>query len=221
MSQTHYAFNAPNADVVLVSTPDLSEFRVHRCILSTASPFFSDLFSLPQPPSDCPERPPVISVAESSKTLETLLRYVYPIPNPSISTLDELNLVLGAALKYDFAVVVETLRRLLTAREFLETSPTRVFAIASRHDLEEEAKLASRYTLNINILDCPLSDDLKYITAYSYHRLLNLHRRRSQAAQALLKLPENVKCMQCNGSSYGIFLAPKWWDKFMEMAKVS
>lgn len=220
MSLGTYEFNAPDADLILVSSlPDSSSFHVHRCILATASPFFRDMFTLPQPASAGRDALPVVPVPENRTTLDALLRFVYPVPDPSVRTLDDLGPILGAAVKYDFVAVVSTLRKMLLSPRFIHTFPTRVFAIACRYDLEDEARLASRHTLSINVLDCPLSDDLKHITAYSYHRLLDLHRRRAQAAQELLKLPEDVKCMQCNGSSYGVFMAPKWWVEFEKRAR--
>jgi len=161
----------------------------------------------------------IIPVSETAPTLDRLLRFIYPVPDPSITTLDELSPVLGAAVKYEFSAVLGTLRKLLISREFVTKQPTRVFAIASRYELEAEAKLASQYTLSINILDCPLSDDLKHITAYSYHQLLDLHRKRAEAALELLQYPEQVKCMQCNGSSFNIFMPPKWWTEFEKLAR--
>jgi len=41
-----YDFNAPDADTVLRSS-DGEEFRVHRIILSLASPVFQGMFTLP------------------------------------------------------------------------------------------------------------------------------------------------------------------------------
>jgi len=220
MSSNMYAFNAPDADLILLSSDD-AEFRVHRCILVAASPFFTGMFSLPQPPMKTDETSiPVIPVSELRQTLGSLLGFVYPVQDPPIPTLDELNLILGAAFKYDFPSVIWTLRKTLVTPHFLQSSPTRVFAIASRYELELEAQLASRYTLNINVLDCPLSNDLKHITAHSYHRLLDLHRRRADAAQELLKVPEEVKCMQCNGhGQVSTFSPPKWWKAWEGMAR--
>ncbi|GLB34231.1 hypothetical protein LshimejAT787_0111150 [Lyophyllum shimeji] len=215
-----FQFDALDADVILQSCEpdDPSEFRVHRCILAAASPFFHDMFTLPQTPT-AKQQIPVISVAESRDTLRTLLEFVYPIEDPTISSLDELVPVLGAAVKYDFAGAVGTLRKLLVSPQFVEAEPTRVYAIACRFDLEDEARIASKYTLNVHVLDAPLSDDLKFITAYSYHRLLDLHQRRVQAALAMLKIPGDIKCMQCNGSSFSVYATPKWWYEFERRAR--
>lgn len=231
MAISKYAFTAPDADVILVTngapnaddasaagTSCTTEFHVHSCILSAASPFFHDLFTLPQP-SETSEKKPRIPVSESASVLDTLLRYVYPVSNPVISSLHDLQAVLEAAAKYDLECAISVLRKILVSPLFLEMSPLRVYAIACRHDLEEEAKIAARYTLNTNLLDAPLSEDLRHINAYSYHQLLTLHRRRSQAAQALIKMTDQVRCMQCNGSPFNLDGAPKWWFVFEKTAK--
>ncbi|GBE80158.1 predicted protein [Sparassis crispa] len=171
------------------------------------------MFTLPQPLSADTDAP-ILEVSESPTILQALLSFVYPVPDPPIHSLDELTPILTAAFKYEMTGVIEQLRKVLVVQHFLKENPTRVYAIASRFDLEGEARTASRYTLAVNILDCPLHDDLKYITAYAYHRLLDLHRRRAEAAQALLRLPEEVKCMRCNGTQYLAFSPPKWWLDF-------
>ncbi|KAH7916239.1 hypothetical protein BJ138DRAFT_594278 [Hygrophoropsis aurantiaca] len=220
-----YQFRAHDADIVLLSD-DSEKFYVHRCILATASPFFEHMFTLPQPlsldaemDSSHMDNSPVIPVSESRSTLDALLRFVYPVPDPVIASLDELGLVLTAAVKYDFIGVISALRRVLLTPDFLRENPTRVFAIACRYELDYETKIASQHTLSVNVLDCPLSDDLKFITAHSYHRLLDLHRRRATAAQQVLKITDDVKCMQCNSGAHGMFVPPRWWKEFERMAK--
>ncbi|ETW75378.1 hypothetical protein HETIRDRAFT_456000 [Heterobasidion irregulare TC 32-1] len=46
-----FPFDEPHADVILRSS-DNTDFRVYENILSLASPFFRELFSLPQPPDE-------------------------------------------------------------------------------------------------------------------------------------------------------------------------
>lgn len=207
-----------DADVFLESA-DGVKFCVHRCILAAASPFFEHMFALPQPPADSKELRPVIPVSEHSSTISALLQFIYPEPDPVVTSLDELVALLTTSVKYDFLGPITALRKELLSPRFLAESPTRVYAIASRFDFEYEAQIASRHTLSCNILDCPLSDDLKYISAHAYHRLLVLHRTRAEAARALLKLPQDVKCIQCSGPFYGAFVLPKWWKEFEKLAK--
>ncbi|KAH9030124.1 hypothetical protein EDB85DRAFT_1454599 [Lactarius pseudohatsudake] len=212
-------FSSPDADIIL-RTDDArpTDFRVHRCILRAGSPFFQTMFSLPQPECDTAERLPVLDVAEPAAVLDPLLRFLYPVPDPELPTLDMLVPIMFAASKYDMAAVIDRLRVLLVAPAFLETAPVRVFAIASRFELEEEAKLASKHTLRVHVLDAPLCEDLRHISAYAYHRLLELHRQRGDAARQLLCAPDGLRCMQCNGSQYNAVAPPKWWGEFVAQA---
>jgi len=216
-SSSDYQFDSEDADIVLTTTAGVSvnEFGVHTCILAAASPFFRDMFTLPQGEKIIT----VIPVSESSAVMDNLLRFVYPIPDPVITSFEDLALVLEAAIKYDFITVVNALRKHLISPHFLQISPIRVYALACRYELDEEAKIASRYTLGINLFGEPPMEDLKYITGYSYHRLLNFHRQRSKAAQSLLQIPTTIKCMQCNGSVYTLHGSPKWWFEFEKAAK--
>ncbi|KAF7795260.1 hypothetical protein EIP86_006412 [Pleurotus ostreatoroseus] len=212
-------FSYPDADLVLCSSsPDRIQFHVHKCVLAASSTFFDDMFSLPQGPTECAS-PPVVDVAESTHTLENLLRLIYPVPRPKLDSLDELVAMLEVATKYEVASAIEHLRRLLVQPEFLSSNPLRVYAIACRFELEEESKIASQHTLCIKVTECPLSEDLKYISAYQYHRLLDLQRRRAKMAQDLIVYRDEVKCMMCNGTHYGAFYPPKWWKDWEARAK--
>jgi len=206
--------------VLLLSSDDVKH-SVHRCILAAASPFFEDMFSLPQPTAHPQQEDghPVIPMTESDSVLRDLLRFVYPVSHPTISSLDELVAILGAAIKYDFLGAISCLRKQLISPTFLKDDPMRVFAIASRYDFEDEARVASGHTLSIAILDSPLSDDLRFMSAHSYHRLLQLHKKRSEDAQALLKPHGDVACLQCASPYYGSFVPPKWWKKFERAAR--
>ena len=220
MSPLDHQFDSADADIdIVLQAIDHNEFFVHSCILAAGSPFFRDMFTLPQ--GEIEKRAIIeIPVSEPSNVLDTLLRLVYPTPDPTISSFEELALVLEAAIKYDFVTAITFLRRhLISSPHFLQTSPIRVYALASRYGLDEEMRIASRYTLSIDMLDSPPLEDLNYITGYSYHRLLNFHRQRSKAAQNLIQIPSTIKCMQCNGSVYTLDGSPKWWFEFEKAAK--
>ncbi|KAF9480170.1 hypothetical protein BDN70DRAFT_877915 [Pholiota conissans] len=212
-------FDSADADVILLTTEaDCStEFHVHKCILAAASSFFSDMFSLPQ---ETAEELPIIPVTETSSRLDTILRCIYPVPDPVVETLDELAGALGIAIKYDFTTALSALRKQLVSRKHLLKSPIRVYAIACHYELEEEAQTASRHTLNVNLLDAVPCKELKNISGYDYHRLLTLHRRRSAAALELIKAPVDLKCMHCNTSAFTCHDAPKWWYEFERGARV-
>ncbi|GJE95562.1 hypothetical protein PsYK624_117480 [Phanerochaete sordida] len=102
------------------------------------------MFSMPQPTGSAPsEKPPVVEIAESSRTLEYLLLYCYPVRDPYISTCDfnALDRVFGAAKKYDFAEAIELVRNRLD--NVSKSYPLPVFAIACQHDDEILAKAAA------------------------------------------------------------------------------
>lgn len=212
--------HSPASDVILESN-DGVKFYAHKCILAAASPFFEHMFALPQPLTKLSsnEDHPVIPVSELSSNIGALLQFIYPEPDPELESLDDLDDLLASSSKYDFMGVIAALRKELVSPRFLEENPLRVYAIATRFDLEYEAKIASRHTLSCNVLDCPLSEDLKFISAHAYHRLLVLHRTRAEAAQRLLKIKDDVKCMQCTSMYYGNFVPPKWWKVFERCAR--
>ncbi|TFK46930.1 hypothetical protein OE88DRAFT_1666726 [Heliocybe sulcata] len=215
-----HCFTAADADVVLRSTqPDATDFRLHKCILALASPFFENMFSLPQPSGA--DDLPVIDVSEQAAVLNAVLQFVYPVLDPAIETLDELLSVLTVAMKYEFTAAVHNLRQLLVSPRFVTVEPMKVFAIACRFDLDDEAKTASRYTLSTDVLTAPLTDDLKYLSAYSYRRLLDLHRTRAAAAQKVLQSTkpasvDTLKCMQCSAVAFGTYMPPRWWMDFQK-----
>jgi hypothetical protein len=216
-------FDSDDADIILLSKNPPTELHVHKVILAAGSPFFHDMFTLPQPPSsNTGDSKPVIPVTESRDVITTLLQFVYPLPDPQLPSLNDLAPILDAAIKYDFPSVISTLRRFLSSSENLQKSPIQVYAISSRFDLEEEAQIASSHTLSTNLLDGPLYEDLKYISAWQYHRLLDLHRTRSKSAQQIIdttNCPPEIKCMQCNSSLYTAHGQPKWYYEWEKQAK--
>ena len=166
MSQ-QYSFDSPDADLILHAScptqadlpdPLPSDFRVHRLILAIASPVFRDMLSLPQPPtSSATTSLPIVDLSESPSTLDLFLRFIYPVAEPPIPDLSTLVTVFEPAVKYEAEGVISRLKKILVSGGFLKADPFRVYCIAVRWGFEAEAKIASRHTLPINILDAPFA----------------------------------------------------------------
>src|SRR5258708_12587226 len=78
MEETSSSFSFPDGDVVLRSA-DGVDFRVHTTFLSIASPFFRDMFSLPQTSNDVQ----TIEMTEKADVLVAILELIYPLEDPS------------------------------------------------------------------------------------------------------------------------------------------
>ena len=180
-----YSFDAEDADLILRAA-DCGEFRVHRCILSIASPVFRDMFAFPQP-HDPTHQLPHVDLPETTTTLSILLRYIYPIPSPKIEDFAILTDLLASAEKYGAEGVTSRLRAILVSSHFLDLDPLRVYAIACRWSFLEEAKFASTRTVYVDLAKqgegC--TEDMKYMSGLDYHRLLVLqHARKDTVLKA-------------------------------------
>lgn len=175
---TSSLFNNPDADVILRSV-DGVDFYIDLAVLAMASPVFKDMSTLPLPASKiAKDRRSVITMHESSTTLELLLQLVHPAMYPHLQdvTLDIFRDVLVAADKYEMAKVVPALEATLDNTRFFKehASAFRVFALASRFGMRTLARAAARTLLTFP----PPSDlpaalpELETVPAAAYHRLL-------------------------------------------------
>src|SRR6266581_5857274 len=94
-----------NADIIIQSC-DFINFRVHKLLLSLSSPFFNDMFSLPQPSNqEGIDGLPVVRLSEDAEVLNCLLTMLYPIPSIVPDSYDKAVELLAACQKYDMASV--------------------------------------------------------------------------------------------------------------------
>jgi hypothetical protein len=133
--------NAPfndiaGADIILCSK-DGVDFYIHKLLLSLASPFFQQMFTLPQPSKNIQ----TIEVTEDSQTLDRLLRLCYPVPDPIFEDLSDTSDVLEAAMKYEMDEATAIMGAAIVT--FVKEKPLQVYATACRLMLEKEAKLAA------------------------------------------------------------------------------
>jgi len=216
-----HPFDHSNADVILRSSDkEPVDFRVYKLLLSLASPFFSEIFSLPQPstPSvysdECqdPGGLPVIQMTEDKETLHLLLSLCFPVSVseiPRFSSLQELQKVIEATFKFDMEGLQKHLRAELVTLRFIEAQPLRVFAIAYRYGWDMEARKAARYTLRHHINPAFVSE-LGYISGATYYRLQEYHRICGEVASSRVTLQPVlaehddgwtwVTCQRCPGA---------------------
>ncbi|KAJ7750643.1 hypothetical protein B0H16DRAFT_1887792 [Mycena metata] len=199
--------DSSRADTILQSS-DGVDFHVSRLTLALASPFFSDLFSLPQPESE--PKVPVIPVAESSSVLERLLGIWYPGVEPAvvIDGLEQLVEVLELAVsKYDIKFIAPNLQRHL--ENYLTSDPVAVYAIACRYRWADSAQMAARQLLKLPLPSIlrSTSPHLRCISAELYQALLVYHIKCSEVAgsfgTALLCTNMQWAWMRCAGCAQG------------------
>ncbi|OAX40160.1 hypothetical protein K503DRAFT_715035 [Rhizopogon vinicolor AM-OR11-026] len=237
-------FNSTKADIVLRSS-DHVYFRVFRCMLVFASPFFESMFDLPQPlkkntDDETFDGLDVIQVQENSRTLDTLLRFCYPaaIKDPNLEDMDEIEEVLEAAMKYGMEDVEESVRKIMVAPSLVERNPLGLFAIACRHGFEPEARTAARYSLHHPL---PTHDNIT-ITRLPENITQGLAEYRSRCSHAARTLCDNLdwlkhsqthsfhewwtSCCPCDSRADVRYMAHgtyprEWWANYMEETSVA
>jgi len=189
-------FCADDANVVIRAAGTL-DFRAHKCILSLASPIFKDMFTVSQPPSNTL---PHINVHEPAKTWENILRTIYPLPNPTIDNLDDLDSLLLAAKKYEIQIIIDSHKKSFESRGFIQQDPLHLYAIACACGFDDQAKYVARHADHLTVAQRSDPDNLKGLTVESYLRLVSfLAERDNEWCQTLNKdLTSFGVCCPCD-----------------------
>ncbi|EJF64447.1 hypothetical protein DICSQDRAFT_178862 [Dichomitus squalens LYAD-421 SS1] len=174
-----FPFDNLDADAVLRSSDNVL-FHVFRGILTTVSPVFSSMFSLPQPSfSHDGGGAPTIVVTETSDTLDSFLRLSYPLPSPpKFASFDDAKRVLQVMHKFQVAWHSSLLVPALLPH--IEKNPLRVYAYALHLGFGELALLAARQTLLLEDLT-EWCEELRDISGEEFQRLL-VYRKRAVTA---------------------------------------
>jgi len=200
------SFDAPDADIILrtLGHPKC-DFRVHKLVLSLASPVFKDMFSLPEPTSDDSRRSSsvvgigIIEVADPAEALDIVLRMIYPFTPPSFEgNLDTLVECLVVADKYDLRGAKSQLYNALA--RFNSTHSLRVYAIAVRFGFAGLVDSTFRHIISSVHLEAipELPDDFDFIPASAYHKLVR-HRANylEEVVEAIKKTGFQSWCYDC------------------------
>lgn len=194
-------FNSKDANVILRSSDDV-EFRVHRQVLALASPVLAALISRSSAASTTSfymepsfsrapsasgtssrahhRKRPILDLPHASATLDLFLRFIYPVPEPSL-TLDDVATLLELAEKYDAQGVTKRMRTHLLLPEHLEHDPTSVYALASHAGMADVVQIAARRTLALSLP----ARDLAEVRFHSGTALMRLLEYRTECGMAV------------------------------------
>ncbi|TCD67404.1 hypothetical protein EIP91_012439 [Steccherinum ochraceum] len=168
-------FNKPNADIILRSSDNV-DFRVHKFMLSEASPAFEDMFAAPSGSLNADEHRdglPVVHVTESSKVLDAILRCCYPVVAPQLESADTICEALDAAKKFMMERAIKEFKEQFTRHA--EKEPHAMYSFAARRfEWDEEILVAARACLRfpfdpIQIPGMQRMDPLAYQRLHVYH----------------------------------------------------
>jgi len=164
----------PDYDFVIV-TGDVDEtmLYVHRVVLRTASGFFKDMLSLPQPvekaPSDESNR---VKIHETASIMRILLNLIYPTAYDPIifesyckrlADLETLHDLLRTSIKYSLDRATHRISsQLVTRAESNPSEAMRIFASASALGMEDLTSKVSQYCLRRGLKNLIQSDATYY-----------------------------------------------------------
>ncbi|KAH9058175.1 hypothetical protein EDB87DRAFT_1685494 [Lactarius vividus] len=173
-------FNMRHTDVILRSS-DGASFRVHRLVLTTASPFFDDLFSLPQPDEDeTIDGIHVVRLSEDKEVLRSLITLLYPIPSVLPDSYNTVLDLLTASQKYDMAAVQSSIRAEVSRKSYPSLSGAetfRMYAIASSKGLIPEVENFARLTLDHPMTFEYIGDELRLFNGWALRDLVRFRKR--------------------------------------------
>ena len=190
-----------DADVILQSS-DFVNFYVRKSILATSSPFFDDLFTLPQPSDhEVVDGLPVVHLPEDAQVLSSLVTLMYPVPPEIPDSVDNILTLLSTCQKYDMTTVQSSIRAEISRRGLLwpkGADTFRLFAVACRKRLVPEMKAAARLTLGYPMTFEYLGEALKLFEGWALSDLARYRRRCRHGITSCFKEISNCRSKPSN-----------------------
>lgn len=218
-------FNQPTADFIIRSA-DHMDFRVHKAVLSLATPVFETMFSLPKTRSGSSSQEkkdglPVITLPEPSVVLDALLRLCYPTTAPTITNFTHAARLYEALDKYAMEPLMEYAMEILV--KTTSQQPLAAYALGCRFHIEGLILAAAKETLKTPIKDLEYTPELDRITGADILRLIQYQEKCKVAASRLAftdrswipnlsAIPLGTKKRGCSACSHKIFFNGKNLD---------
>ena len=166
----------PDANIILRSS-DQAKFRVHKSLLAMSSPFFDDLFSLPEPSDDeLIDGLPVIQLSEDGDVLNTLVSLLYPIAGIIPGSYEKVFALLAACQKYEMVSLQSYIRAEIQRGTFpvpVEAEAFSAYAQASSMGLIPEMEHAPRLTLDLPMTFESLGEVLRQFKGPALYELVS------------------------------------------------
>ena len=217
-----------DGDVILRAGQEPSsthDFRVHKFILSLASPVFKDMFTLPQPPDHNRNKKPdipIVGISESPEVFDVILRFIYPgVEPPKVDDVSTLAALFSAADKYNIASIYPVLKESL--KTFLPSDSFRVYIIACQFGLPQEAKEAARVSTPRSVVKQGYDEAVQHISGPDVYRFVRFVQEREDEGlrkiEDILGWPNvggNASCDHWdNGQHFYLRLAKEVEDVFV------
>lgn len=201
------AYDFDDADIVL-RTPRSKGFRVHKSVLSVASPVLRALVADAPKPSPEDEKLgelPEIDVDDAPEDLDLLLRLIYPItPPPKFEDFDALSRTFAILQKYKVEGAQGLLKPILVSPSFLASDPVRVYALSCRLGFREEAEVSASLAATTDFTSEIRAEDLRKMSGIDYHRLVVLSKERLKKSKSdIFSFPP--QCTSCPQAFYDLF----------------
>ena len=184
-------FTTDDGDIIIRAGPVPGlrcDFRVHKLILSLASPVFKDMFPLPQPPDQSRNEGhqlPIVDIPEPPEVIDTILRLIYPgVELPMIPDLSTISSLLSVTDKYDLMSVTPVLRGAL--RAFLPSYSFEMYITACRFGFSEEAREAAMVSTTRSILQQDCNDAIQHISNTDLFRFVRFVQERELVGLSMI-----------------------------------
>ena len=240
VSEETLHFDYPGSDIILRSC-DSHDFLVPQLYLANCSTVLAELIrgilnapgvankgELEEQEPRGPPRP-VVELSETGEIVYSLLTFIFPVAPILPATTENIMKLLAVAQKYKMGSVLAHLRGAISRQDppfILPETALRVYFLAQKYELYQEAVRAARSTLLLSMTVEDLGDQIDFMPGTYIHELWKYHERvREDLASSLLEFrkcsvedimeAEDLSCGAPPGSSTPN-LFPRWLDGYIE-----